>query len=327
MKTWKGIALSVLLVSAAGLVAGCTGKSQKQVVIYSNADEEAVTAMEKALDAAGLKGKYIFQSYGTGELGGKLLAEGSGIEADLVTMSSYFIESAQAKNSMFAALTETPKPIDAVPDYMAPILGNTGALFVNTEMIKQKNLPMPKSLRDLTNPVYRNLVSIPNIESSSTAWLMVQAILSQYGESEGVKIFRGLIENCGPHIEKSGSGPIKKVRAGEVAVGFGLRHQAISDHAAGKPVDCIDPIEGNFSLTEAVAVVKKGKSDLSLAQKVAGIIAGAARKDLIAIYPVALYPGETVESVNIPAYPKKFGAPLTTDLLNAHIKLFNEAKQ
>lgn len=327
MKTWKGIALSVLLVSAAGLVAGCAGKSQKQVVIYSNADEEAVTAMEKALDAAGLKGKYIFQSYGTGELGGKLLAEGSGIEADLVTMSSYFIESAQAKNSMFAALTETPKPIDAVPDYMAPILGNTGALFVNTEMIKQKNLPMPKSLRDLTNPVYRNLVSIPNIESSSTAWLMVQAILSQYGESEGVKIFRGLIENCGPHIEKSGSGPIKKVRAGEVAVGFGLRHQAVADHAAGKPVDCIDPIEGNYSLTEAVAVVKKGKSDLSLAQKVAGIIAGAARKDLIAIYPVALYPGETVESVNIPAYPKKFGAPLTTDLLNAHIKLFNEAKQ
>jgi iron(III) transport system substrate-binding protein len=327
MKAWKGIALSVLLVSAAALIAGCAGKAQKQVVIYSNADEEAVTAMEKALDAAGLKGKYIFQSYGTGELGGKLLAEGSGIEADLVTMSSYFIESAQAKNSMFATLTETPKPVDAVPDYMAPILGNTGALFVNTEMIKQKNLPVPKSLKDLTNPVYKNLVSIPNIESSSTAWLMVQAVLSQYGESDGVKIFRGLIENCGPHIEKSGSGPIKKVRAGEVAVGFGLRHQAIADHAAGKPVDCIDPIEGNYSLTEAVAVVKKGKADVSLAQKVAGIIAGAARKDLIAIYPVALYPGETVDSVNVPAYPKKFGAPLTTDLLNDHIKLFNEAKQ
>lgn len=327
MKTWKRIAFMVLLAAAAGLVAGCAGKAPKQVVIYSNADEEAVAVMQKALDSAGLNGKYIFQSYGTGELGGKLLAEGSGIEADLVTMSSYFIESAQAKNGMFATLTETRKPVDAVPDYMAPILGNTGALFVNTELIKQKNLPVPKSLKDLTNPVYRNLVSIPNIESSSTAWLMVQAILTQYGEADSVKIFRGLIENCGPHIEKSGSGPIKKVRAGEVAIGFGLRHQAIADHAAGKPVDCIDPIEGNFSLTEAVAVVKKGKADISLAQKVAGIIAGAARKDLIKIYPVALYPGEAVDSINIPAYPKKFGAPLTTDLLNAHIQIFNKAKQ
>jgi ABC-type Fe3+ transport system substrate-binding protein len=327
MNAWRTIALSALLASAVGIVAGCAGAPRKQVVIYSNADEEAVVAMQKALDGAGLKGQYVFQSYGTGELGGKLLAEGSGIEADVVTMSSYFIESAQAKNDMFATLTNTPKPIDAVPDYSAPILGLTGSLFVNTELVKQKGLPLPKSLKDLTNPIYKNLVSIPNIESSSTAWLMVQAILSQYGEDEGIKVFRGLIENCGPHLEKSGSGPIKKVRAGEVAVGFGLRHQAVADHAAGKPVDCIDPTEGNFSITEAVAVVKKGKADVSLAQKVAGVIVSAARKDLIAIYPVALYPGETVDPANVPAYPKKFGAPLTTDLLSAHIQLFNKAMQ
>ena len=34
-------------------------------------------------------------------------------------------------------------------------------------------------------------------------------------------------KNAGPHIESSGSAPLKKVRAGEVAVGFGLRHQAV----------------------------------------------------------------------------------------------------
>lgn len=327
MKTWKKVVLLALLVVVGIAIPGCAGKAKKQVVIYSNADEEAVVAMQKALDAGGLQGRYIFQSYGTGELGGKLLAEGSSIEADLVTMSSYFIESAQAKNDMFATLTETPKPIDPFPVFMAPILGNTGALFFNTVLVKEKNLPVPTSLKDLTDPVYRDLVSIPSIESSSTAWLMVQAILSEYGESDSMKILGDIVANCGHHIEKSGSAPIKKVRAGEVAIGFGLRHQAIADHEAGKPIECVDPIEGNFSLTESVAVIKKGKSDISLAQKAAGIIAGASRKELITIYPVALYPGEAVKTINIPAYPKRFKDPLTTELLNEHIQFFKTVRQ
>ena len=58
------------------LLAGCgsSGSGDDQIVIYSNADEEAVTAMENALDAGGYEGKYIVQTYGTSELGGKLLA-------------------------------------------------------------------------------------------------------------------------------------------------------------------------------------------------------------------------------------------------------------
>ena len=33
--------------------------------------------------------------------------------------------------------------------------------------------------------------------------------------------------NAGDHLEESGSGPLKLVRAGEVAIGFGLRQQAV----------------------------------------------------------------------------------------------------
>ena len=125
---------------------------------------------------------------------------------------------------------------------------------------------------------YKNLVSIPNIMNSSTAWLMIQAIISQYGEAEGKAVLSKLIQNCGPHIEKSGSGPIKKVRAGEVAVGFGLRHQAVADKASGKPIDFVDPIEGNYSLTEGVSVVKKADAATTqLAMDMAKVIIGKAR--------------------------------------------------
>lgn len=85
-------------------------KKEAQVIIYSNADDEAVEAMKHALDGNGYRGKYLFQTFGTSELGGKLLAEGTDIEADLVTMSSFYLESAQEQNHMFLDLTFDAKP-------------------------------------------------------------------------------------------------------------------------------------------------------------------------------------------------------------------------
>lgn len=98
------------LMAATGLMAtGCssTKRSAKndKVVIYSNADDEAVDAMKKTLDNNGYKGKYTFQTFGTSELGGKLIAEENKLEADMITMSTFYVESAQKKNKMFKNLT------------------------------------------------------------------------------------------------------------------------------------------------------------------------------------------------------------------------------
>lgn len=306
--------------------AGCSSNGAQQVVIYTNADEEAVNAIQKSLDSEGFAGKYVLQSFGTSELGGKLLAEGSGIEADLVTMSSYFLESAQEKHGMFEDLGFETNSIEKHPSYYAPILANTGALFVNTNLIKEKGLPMPASVKDLTREEYKGLVSIPNIMDSSTAWLLVQSVISEYGQTEGAAVLGALAENCGPHIESSGSGPIKKVRVGEVAAGFGLRHQAVADKLDGKPIEFIDPAEGNFSLTESVAVVKKADAEKTkLAMEMAQVIITKARPELISYYPVALYKGETVDEVNMPANPKKFKESLTVDLLKEHQEFFKAA--
>lgn len=326
------IACCALLTMVIGLV-GCGGESTQnaqppqKVVIYTNADKEAVEAIQNSLNAAGYEGKYVLQTMGTSELGGKLMAEGDKIEANLVTMSSYFLDSAQSKNHMFQDLTFETKAIGKYPSYYAPILANTGAIFVNTQVIKDKNLPMPTSIKDLTKEEYKGLVSIPDIMSSSTAWLLMQSIISQYGETDGKIILSKLIQNCGPHIEKSGSGPIKKVRAGEVAVGFGLRHQAVTDKVAGKPIDYIDPIEGNYSLTEAVAVVKKqDAATTKLAMEMAKVIITQARAALIKDYPVALYQGETVTEVNKPGNPKTFEKPLTVELLEEHQSFYKSAQ-
>lgn len=305
---------------------GCGGGSGDQVIIYSNADDEAVEAMKNALDSNGYEGQYMFQTFGTSELGGKLLAEGTNIEADLVTMSTFYLESAQDQNDMFTDLDFDVDTIDEFPAYCAPITSQEGTIIVNTEMLEENDLPMPTSLKDLADPVYKGFVSVTDIASSSTAWLLIQALVSEYGEDGAKDVLTGIYDNAGDHIEDSGSAPLKKVRAGEVAVGFGLRQQAVADKADGLPIDFVDPEEGNFSLTESVAVVDKGDKTNDKAMEMAQCIIENGREELQSYYPNALYNGEETDAANQSANPKVFPEKLTVDLLEKHQELSEACK-
>ncbi len=320
-------------VGLAAAVALCTftgcGKSaaDEKVIIYSNADDEAVTAMKNALDNNGFRDQYIFQSFGTSELGGKLLAEGSNIEADLITMSTFYINSAQEQNKMFKNLTFPVNTLDEFPSYCAPITAQEGAIILNTEMMKEINLPVPASIKDLANPDYAGMISVTDINSSSTAWLLIQALVSEYGEDGAKEVLTGIYANAGDHIEDSGSAPLKKARAGEVAIGFGLRHQAVADKASGLPIDFVDPAEGNFSLTESAAVVDKGTQSNPKAMEMAECIINNGRAELQATYPIPLYEGEAEDTENKSGNPRVFGETLTFELLKKHQELSDSCKQ
>lgn len=306
---------------------GCGGKeSSDQVIIYSNADDEAVEAMKETLDANGYKDQYVFQTFGTSELGGKLMAEGTNLEADLVTMSTFYVDSAQDKNKMFKSLDFEVNTLDEFPDYCAPITAQEGTIIVNTEVMKENNLPMPKSLKDLANSEYKGFISVTDVKASSTAWLLIQGLVTEYGEDGAKEVLKGIYENAGDHIEDSGSAPLKKVRAGEVAIGFGLRQQAVADKEDGLPIDYIDPKEGNFSLTESVAVIDKGDETKTAAMEMAQCIIEKGREKLQSYYPLALYEGEKTDAKNLSANPKVFSEPLTIDLLKKHQDLSEECK-
>ncbi len=300
--------------------------SEKQVIIYSNADEEAITAMQNALDNNGYQGKYLFQTYGTSELGGKLMAEGTNLEADMVTMSTFYVQSAQEQNKMFLPLTFDVNTMLEVPDYTAPITSQEGAIILNTELMKSENLPTPTCLKDLADPIYAGHIAVTDIQSSSTAWLLIQALVDAYGDDGAEEVLAKIYENAGAHIETSGTAPLKLCRAGEVAVGFGLRHQAVADKAEGMPIDFVDPTEGNFSLTESVAVLDKGDKTNPLAMEMAQCIIDNGRAELQQTYPNPLYEGETSEIANKSAHPMVFDEPLTFELFKAHQELSERAK-
>lgn len=326
-KVVKKIAAFMLcgVVAATSCLTGC-GSSSEEVIIYSNADDEAIESMKAALDENGYEGKYMIQTFGTSELGGKLLAEGKNIEADLVTMSSFYLESSETENKMYQELTFETGAMEEYPAYYTPITSQEGAIIVNTEVMAENNLTMPTSIKELADPEYKGFLSVTDIQSSSTAWLLIQALVSEYGEDGAKEVLTGIYENAGDHIEDSGSGPIKKVRTGEVAIGFGLRHQAVSDKKEGLPIDFVDPTEGNFALTESVAVIDKGDDTNEQAMEMAECIIKNGRDKLISYYPNPLYEGETADETNISAYPKTFSEKLTAELLEKHKELSESCK-
>ncbi len=325
----KMIAVALLATLSVSMFAGCSseGSDAEQVVFYSNADDEAVDAIKATLDANGYEGQYLIQSFGTSELGGKLLAEGSAIEADVVTMSSYYVDSAQNDHDMFLDLSFEADTLESFPSFYAPFIGNQGALFINTEELTAKGLEAPTSIKDLADPKYSGAISIVDITGSSTAWLMVQALVSEYGEQETEAILSDIYANAGAHLESSGSGPIKKVRAGEVAVGFGLRHHAVADKESGLPIDFIDPTEGNFTLTESLAVVDKGEETNPLAMEMVKCIIEKGRPALMENYPVPLYNGESADANALSANSKVFPEALTIELLKEHEAISENAKK
>lgn len=230
------------------------------------------------------------------------------------------------KNSLYVALL-TAVFGTLVAYGSALITAQEGTLIVNTEQMEAENLDMPKSIKDLANPEYKGKIAVTDITSSSTAWLLIQGLISEYGEEEAKEILTDIYANAGDHLEESGSGPLKLVRAGEVAIGFGLRQQAVADKEKGLPVDYIDPEEGNFTLTESVAVVNKSEEKNAKAMEMAECIIKNGREELLKSYPIPLYEGESVPETEKSGNPKTFPEKLTVDFLKKHQELSESCKK
>ena len=230
------------------------------------------------------------------------------------------------KNSLYVALLTAV--FGTLAAYgSALITAQEGTLIVNTEQMEAENLDMPKAIKDLANPEYKGKIAVTDITSSSTAWLLIQGLISEYGEEEAKEILTDIYANAGDHLEESGSGPLKLVRAGEVAIGFGLRQQAVADKEKGLPVDYIDPEEGNFTLTESVAVVNKSEEKNAKAMEMAECIIKNGREELLKSYPIPLYEGESVPETEKSGNPKTFPEKLTVDLLKKHQELSESCKK
>ena len=164
------------------------------------------------------------------------------------------------------------------------------AVCVNTVEAKRYNLPTPTSWMDLTDPVYKGHLVMPNPNSSGTGFLDVSSWLQIYGKLGGWQFMDNLHENIAWYTH-SGSKPCKQAARGETPIGISFAFRGAKSKAAGAPLDIVLPKEGVGWDMEATAIVK-GTKKLSAAQKLVDwSITKKANKLYNQGYAVVAYPG------------------------------------
>lgn len=164
------------------------------------------------------------------------------------------------------------------------------AVCVNTVEAQRHSLPTPTSWMDLTDPVYKGHLVMPNPNSSGTGFLDVSSWLQLYGPLGGWQFMDNLHKNIAWYTH-SGSKPCKQAASGETPIGISFAFRGAKSKAEGAPLDIVLPREGVGWDMEATAIVK-GTKKLSAAQTLVDwSITKKANQLYNQGYAVVAYPG------------------------------------
>jgi len=246
--------------------------SAENLTVYTAVEAEDLKryAAEFNKDHPDIKIRWVRDS--TGIVTAKLLAEKNNPRADIIwglAATSLMLLQSEGMLQPYA-----PRGLDkldskfrdsANPPSWTGMDAWIAAVCVNTVEAKKYNLPTPTSWMDLTDPVYKGHLVMPNPNSSGTGFLDVSSWLQMYGERGGWQFMDNLHENIAWYTH-SGSKPCKQAARGETPIGISFAFRGAKSKAAGAPLEIVLPKEGVGWDMEATAIVK-GTKKLSAAKK------------------------------------------------------------
>ncbi|MDO6593717.1 putative 2-aminoethylphosphonate ABC transporter substrate-binding protein [Neptuniibacter sp. 1_MG-2023] len=263
--------LSIALMTAGVALTGSV-QAATELTVYTalEADDLKRYASEFNKQYPDIKIKWVRDS--TGIVTAKLLAEKENPQADAVwglAATSLLVLKGQAMLSPYAPqgvenLSSKFRDADQVPSWVGMNAWMASICF-NTIEAKKHNLPKPTSWEDLTKPVYKGHVIMPNPNSSGTGFLDVSSWLQIFGEDKGWSFMDGLHQNISRYTH-SGSKPCKLAASGETPIGVSFAFRGAKLKNKGAPIDLVFPREGLGWDMEAAAIIK-GTKNLSAAKK------------------------------------------------------------
>ncbi len=307
MRTAMTLAKQALAASAALLLAGAAFAQKTTLTVYTAWETETLKpyAEGTAKVAPDIELKYVRDS--TGVITAKALAEKANPQADVIAgLAASSLELLKQEGMLqpyvpkgFERLTRDYSDKATPPSWLGLDVWGATVCF-NTIEAKKRNLPKPETWRDLTKPIYKGMIVMPNPASSGTGFLDVTAWLQLFGEQEGWKYMDALHENIAQYTH-SGSKPCKQAGAGEFPIGISFELRAHKTKAAGAPIDIIFPREGLGYDIEAAAIVK-GTRKQEAAQRYLDWLASKEANELFARdWAIVAYPGVARKIETIPA--------------------------
>ncbi len=253
---------------AVGLLGG-TALAKTELLVYTavEADELAKFKKEFEKDYPDIELKWAARD-STGIITAKLKAEKNNPRADIVWGLSV-VSLLHLADAGFPFQGYAPKGVEKLESKYVDSNNNPplwvgqrawiASICYNTVEAKKNNLPMPSSWSDLTKPIYKAHVVMPNPNSSGTGFLDVSSWLQMWGEDGGWKFMDGLHKNIAWYTH-SGSKPCKLSAAGEIPIGVSFAYRGAKSKNAGAPLEIIAPAEGVGWDLESFGIVRGAKN-------------------------------------------------------------------
>ena len=242
----------------------------------------------------------------TGIVTAKLLAEKENPQADIVWgLAATSLMLLKAEGMTHAYMPKGADKLDKKfidsenPPHWTGMDAWVACICVNTIEAEKLGLPMPTGWEDLTKPVYKGHVVMPNPNSSGTGFLDVSSWLQMFGEEGGWKFMDALHQNIAWYTH-SGSKPCRQAGAGETPIGVSFAYRGAKVKNKGAPIEIVMPKEGAGWDMEATAIMK-GTKNLEAAQKLADFsVSKEANMMYNGVYAVVAYPGIAQPVENYP---------------------------
>lgn len=227
---------------------------RETIVICASSEQYRNDALQQQLAEQFPQYNIVVMYMSTGKAAAKVYAEGPETEIDmLVGLETGYMNKIRSSLADISGMSRVP--------YMAGLNvednhnrwvtweRQAGAIIVNTDILEKYGLEAPRTYADLLKPEYKSLVAMPDPKSSGTGYFFYKNWVNLWGEEAALEFVDQLHGNLKQFTE-SGSGPIKLLRQGEVAIGLALTFQAVTEKNEGQPFHIIYPPEGSpYSLT------------------------------------------------------------------------------
>src|SRR5689334_8087586 len=255
-----------LAAALAGLAVIASSHAQKtELLVYTALETDQLKAYTESFQKTNPNIDLKFVRDSTGVITAKLLAEKANPQADVVLgVSASSVEIFKAEGMLapyapvgFDQLNATYSDPSRPPSWIGMDV-YSAVICYNTVEGKKKNIPAPTAWADLTKPVYKGQITMPNPASSGTGFLDVSGWLQTMGEQGAWKYMDALHENIAQYTH-SGSKPCRQAGAGEFVVSVSFDFRGNDVKAKGAPVELIFPKEGLGWDIEASGILKTTK--------------------------------------------------------------------
>jgi len=295
-----------LLIAAACLFALPAAAEKTKLTVYTALENEQLPVFKKAAEAAIPDIEISWVRDSTGVVTARLLAEKENPRADVIWGLSVYSLLQMDNQGMLDGYT----PVGAEklkPNFRSPKSPMTwtgmdifaAAICFNTVVAKEKGLTAPTTWQDLLNPAYKNMIVMPNPNSSGTGFLIVAGWLAAMGQQQAWDYMGKLNDNMATYLH-SGSAPCSNAAKGEYAMGLSFDMRSVTLKNQGAPIDIIVPTPVGYDL-EGTAIVK-GTKNLDAAKKFADFAVTPAAYEMYGKYYALLgLPGVKASVDNYPA--------------------------